>query len=130
MKVSLAVFAALFLQISFAQQSGGRGHLSFPLRSRNRPSREPVDPLEDQKPVVTKHEMQLNGKTLSYTATTGMMPIKNDHGDIEANLFYVAYTLDGVADRAKRPLMFSFNGGPGSASVWLHMGCVGPGASR
>ncbi len=55
-----------------------------------------------------------------------MMPIKNAQGEIEANLFYVAYTLDGVSDLTKRPLMFAFNGGPGSASAWLHMGCIGP----
>ncbi len=87
-------------------------------------------PLTDEPPVITRHEIQLNGKTLKYTATTGMMPIRNDAGNIEASLFYVAYTLDGASnDKAglkKRPLMFSFNGGPGSASVWLHMGCIGP----
>jgi carboxypeptidase C (cathepsin A) len=55
-----------------------------------------------------------------------MMPLKNADGQIDANLFYVAYTLDGVSDLSKRPLLFAFNGGPGSASVWLHMGCIGP----
>jgi carboxypeptidase C (cathepsin A) len=82
--------------------------------------------LKEEQPIVTRHELKLNGKTLNYTATTGMMPVKDKNGLIEANLFYVAYTLDGVADSARRPLMFSFNGGPGSASIWLHMGCIGP----
>ena len=82
--------------------------------------------LTEEKPVVTKHSIPLNGRTLNYTATTGFMPLKNDQGEIEANLFYVAYTLDGVEDTSKRPLLFAFNGGPGSASVWLHMGCIGP----
>src|SRR5213075_2095790 len=58
--------------------------------------------------------------------TTGMMPIKNRDGETEARIFFMAYTLDGVGDRSARPLTFSFNGGPGSASVWLHMGCIGP----
>ncbi len=83
-------------------------------------------PLVEEKPIVTKHEIHVNGKTLSYTATAGMMPIKNAQGDIDANLFYVSYILDGTTDTAKRPLTVAFNGGPGSASIWLHMGCIGP----
>jgi len=76
-------------------------------------------------PVITHHQITLNGKTLSYTATAGRLPIKRDDGKTEAEMFFVAYTLDGQ-DAAKRPLTFSFNGGPGSASVWLHMGALGP----
>ena len=80
----------------------------------------------DEKPVVTHHEIRVNGKALKYTATTGMMPIRNAKGETEAHIFFMAYTLDGVSDTAHRPLMFSFNGGPGSASVWLHLGALGP----
>lgn len=76
-------------------------------------------------PVITHHQLTLNGKTLSYTATAGRLPIKRGDGKIEAEMFFVAYTLDGQ-DAGKRPLTFSFNGGPGSASVWLHMGALGP----
>ena len=76
-------------------------------------------------PVVTHHQISLNGKTLKYTATAGRLPIKRDDGKIEAEMFFVAYSLDGQ-DLAKRPLTFAFNGGPGSASVWLHMGALGP----
>jgi carboxypeptidase C (cathepsin A) len=76
-------------------------------------------------PVITHHQIALNGKTLSYTATTGRLPIKRGDGKIEAEMFFVAYTVDGQ-EAAKRPLTFSFNGGPGSASVWLHMGALGP----
>ncbi len=76
-------------------------------------------------PVVTHHQLALNGKNLSYTATTGRLPIKREDGKIEAEMFFVAYTLDGQ-DAGKRPLTFAFNGGPGSASVWLHMGALGP----
>lgn len=55
------------------------------------------------------------------------MPIKNERtGETEARIFYMAYTLDGAADPKSRPLLFSFNGGPGSASVWLHLGALGP----
>ncbi len=76
-------------------------------------------------PVVTHHQITLDGKALKYTATTGRLPIKRDDGKIEAEMFFVAYTLDGQ-DAAKRPLTFAFNGGPGSATIWLHMGALGP----
>ena len=87
----------------------------------------PAAPMVDEPPVITKHELKLADKTLKYTVTTGKLPIKNQvSGETEAQLFFMAYTLDDVTDRAKRPLMFSFNGGPGSASVWLHLGALGP----
>jgi len=55
-----------------------------------------------------------------------MMPIKNREGETEARMFFMAYTLDDAGNRNRRPLTFSFNGGPGSASVWLHLGAIGP----
>ena len=76
-------------------------------------------------PVVTHHQISVNGKGLKYTATTGRLPIKRGDGKIEAEMFFVAYTLDGQ-ETAKRPLTFAFNGGPGSASIWLHLGALGP----
>jgi len=76
-------------------------------------------------PVVTHHSITVSGKALAYTATVGRLPLKRADGKIEAEMFFVAYTLDG-ADAAKRPLTFAFNGGPGSASIWLHMGALGP----
>jgi carboxypeptidase C (cathepsin A) len=110
-----------------AQQSSGRGQRVSTPNGEAEPSKpETTKPLAEEKPSLTRHELRANGKTLNYTATAGTMSLKNDQGEIEANLFYVAYTLDSVTDVAKRPLMFSFNGGPGSASVWLHMGCIGP----
>ncbi len=76
-------------------------------------------------PAVTHHEIHVGDRVLHYTATTGLMPIRNTETDeIEANIFFVAYTLDSAGPR--RPLMFSFNGGPGSSSVWLHLGAIGP----
>src|SRR3954470_24469248 len=76
-------------------------------------------------PVVTHHQVSVNGKTLKYSATTGRLPIKRGDGKIEAEMFFVAYTLDGQ-EASKRPVTFAFNGGPGSASIWLHMGALGP----
>ncbi len=79
----------------------------------------------DETPVVTHHSINVGGKTINYTATVAQMPLKNASGETEAHIFYMAYTLDG-ANAAKRPLTFSFNGGPGSASMWVHMGGMGP----
>jgi carboxypeptidase C (cathepsin A) len=81
--------------------------------------------MTEQPPVVTHHTITVDGKPLKYTATVGRLPIKRGDGKIEAEMFYVAYTVDGQ-DAAKRPLTFAFNGGPGSASIWLHMGALGP----
>src|ERR1051326_3526454 len=90
------------------------------------PPAEPKHEAPEVPPVVTHHEIHVGGKTLRYTATAGMMPLKNtDTGEVEAHIFYIAYTLDGQSPE-KRPLTFSFNGGPGSASVWLHLGAIGP----
>jgi len=81
--------------------------------------------MTESPPVITHQQCTLNGKVLKYTATTGRLPIKRGDGKIEAEMFFVAYTLEGQA-AAKRPVTFAFNGGPGSASVWLHMGALGP----
>ncbi len=76
-------------------------------------------------PVVTHHQITVDGKALKYTATAGRLPIKREDGKIEAEMFFVAYALEGQQAN-QRPLTFAFNGGPGSASVWLHMGALGP----
>ena len=81
--------------------------------------------MTEVSPVATHHQITVDGKALKYTATAGRLPIKRGDGRIEAEMFYVAYTLDGQ-DAAKRPLTFAFNGGPGSATIWLHMGALGP----
>ncbi len=80
----------------------------------------------DETPVVTHHSVTVQGKTINYTATVAQMPLKDAAGETEAHIFYMAYTLDGVADASKRPVTFCFNGGPGSASMWVHMGGMGP----
>jgi carboxypeptidase C (cathepsin A) len=77
-------------------------------------------------PVVRPHEVTIQGKILHYKTTAGRMPIRNAAGETEAQMFYTAYTLDGVTDPSRRRLVFAFNGGPGSSSVWLQMGAIGP----
>ena len=75
---------------------------------------------------VTKHSITLHGEKIDYTATAGSLPLKDKEGKTVAEIFYIAYTKDGVTDTAQRTLTFSFNGGPGSSSVWMHMGLLGP----
>jgi carboxypeptidase C (cathepsin A) len=118
-----------------AKQTEHKPEEAQPKSTEPMPSQPQPKPGEDAKtehyditevpPVVTHHQVSLNGKTLKYTAIAGRLPIKRDDGKIEAEMFFVSYSLDGQ-DLSKRPLTFAFNGGPGSASVWLHMGALGP----
>ena len=104
-----------------------RDTLRAAVRDSLRPSARDFLSVVEAPPVVTHHSMRLHGTTLSYTATTGMLPIRNDTtGVIEGGMFFVAYNKDGVGDSNSRPISFVFNGGPGSATVWLHMGAFGP----
>lgn len=82
------------------------------------------DELAD-KTVKTKHKTTIVGKEVGYTATTGRLVMASDEGEPQAEMYFVAYTRDGQDDR-KRPVTFCFNGGPGSSSVWLHLGMLGP----
>ena len=108
-------------------ERAGRDSLRPSVRDSLRPSTRDFLAMVEAAPVVTHHSIRLNGQTLSYTATTGMLPIRNDTtGVVEGGMFFVAYNRDGVADQSTRPLSFIFNGGPGSATVWLHMGAFGP----
>jgi len=75
--------------------------------------------------AVTQHTIVLGGKTFPYTARAGTITLNDRAGEPTARMFYVAYTLDG-AKAADRPVTFLYNGGPGSSSMWLHMGSFGP----
>ena len=75
--------------------------------------------------VSTRHSVEIDGNTIDYTATAGLEVIRNKEGAGIGLFGYTAYVRDG-ADSANRPLLFAYNGGPGSASIWLHMGVLGP----
>ncbi len=79
-------------------------------------------PMPEEKTSVTHHTARIGGQEINYTATAGTYIIKADNGTPRASIFYVAYTKDGVADTVQRPVSFVYNGGPGSASVFTHMG--------
>ena len=76
--------------------------------------------------VVTKHSVNINGKSLDYSAETGMMPLWNEDREPIASLFYTYYKKNDSKNTENRPLVISFNGGPGSASVWMHIAYTGP----
>ena len=80
----------------------------------------------EPKVFVTQHQAAFGPGVRSYTATAGETFLKNEQGEVEASIWSTSYTLDGVAAAHERPVTFIFNGGPGSASVWLHMGLFGP----
>lgn len=81
---------------------------------------------KSEKTSTTQHSITLSGQKIDYIATAGTLPLKDAEGKTTAEIFYIAYTRQGQKDLAKRPLTFSFNGGPGSSSVWMHMGLLGP----
>ncbi|MBC6607093.1 carboxypeptidase [Hymenobacter sp. BT188] len=92
-----------------------------------------LPPVEAQKlslaldsTVRTKHEVTVKGKRIPYTATAGTQPVWDEKGKPVAGLFYTYYERSDVKDKANRPLIISFNGGPGSASVWMHIAYTGP----
>lgn len=87
---------------------------------------EAAQPLPEPKVSVTRHTGRFNGETVRYTATAGETYVNDEQGKPVASIFSVAYTRDGVSDPASRPVVFLFNGGPGSAALWLHMGAFGP----
>src|SRR5438477_53091 len=82
-------------------------------------------PVAEEKSSVTHHSARIGGQEIKYIATAATYNIKADDGTPKATMFYVAYTKDGVSDMAKRPISFVYNGGPGSASLFTHMG-MGP----
>ena len=81
----------------------------------------PIDTI-----VYTNHITTIKGQTINYTAETGTQPVWNKDGKPIATLFYTYYKRKNIKNRSNRPLIFSFNGGPGSASVWMHMAYTGP----
>ena len=82
--------------------------------------------LEASSKVVTSHQVTIKNKLISYTATAGTQPVWDKEGKVIASLFYTYYERSDIKDKSNRPLIISFNGGPGSASVWMHIAYTGP----
>ena len=82
--------------------------------------------IEVESAVVTQHQLTIDNKTIAYSATAGTQPVWAEDGHAIATLFYTYYQRMDVTDKDRRPLVISFNGGPGSASVWMHLAYTGP----
>jgi len=102
--------------------------IAFPAAAQpvsSAPAAAPSAADTNDKTSQTSHSMRLDGRELKYTATAGTLPIRGEDGKVAAKMFYVAYTKDGE-DAKTRPVSFLYNGGPGSATIWLHMGSFAP----
>jgi carboxypeptidase C (cathepsin A) len=86
----------------------------------------PPPPHHEEISTESVHTVEINGAALEYTATAGRLLLKEEEGKKKASFFFVSYTKKDVADLSQRPIVFAFNGGPGSSSVWLHLGVLGP----
>jgi len=118
--------ASLLFGFSMNAQGPGRGGAEHGSAEASAEKTEHPAPPAVETTSKTQHEITINGQKIPYTATAGTLVLKKDDGKPWASMFYVAYTRDDVQDRNARPITFSFNGGPGASSVWLHMGALGP----
>jgi carboxypeptidase C (cathepsin A) len=127
MIVGPILIAAGLAVLAFAQTRGGANATPNDFYRFNY-GLEDMQPIAyPPRPIATQHQITLQGETIKYTARVGFMPIRNaTSGVSEGHLFYVYYAKDGVTDKSKRPVWFLFNGGPGAATIWLHMGAFGP----
>jgi carboxypeptidase C (cathepsin A) len=107
----------------YAQGRGGAPQTTSP--SSDSTPRVETAGEKEEKISQTPHSIRLNGREIKYTATAGTLPIRLDNGQVSARMFFVAYTKDGE-DAKTRPLSFLYNGGPGAATIWLHMGSFAP----
>ena len=127
-KCAIVAFAAAMSMPAVAQQRGQNPAQQQPTITRGGeqpgPGRETAGPAEE-KISQTPHVARIDGRDIKYTATIGTLPIMADDGKVAARMFFVAYTKDGE-DPKGRPVSFLYNGGPGSATIWLHMGSFGP----
>ena len=102
---------------------------SAPPRAQSQAAPAPEKPaaaLPEEDLSVTNHTITVGGKPLAYTAVAGTLLLKADDGHPRANVYFTAYFRNDVKDKSERPIAFVYNGGPGTSSVWLHMGAFGP----
>src|SRR5262245_61264824 len=117
---SRATFVLLALLTALPAAAQQRGQAPPPA-----PSQRETAGAAEEKISRTGHSLVLDGREIKYSARAGTLPIRGDDGKVQARMFFVAYTKDGE-DPKTRPLAFLYNGGPGSATIWLHMGSFAP----
>jgi carboxypeptidase C (cathepsin A) len=121
----LAVFAATFLIPIDRCAADDTNKPAEKLPAEASKSKDEKGEPKERK-VESTHSITLNGQKFDYTAQAGTVLLRDKDDKPTAEIFYIAYTRAGVSNLAERPVTFSFNGGPGSSSVWLHMGLLGP----
>ncbi len=123
--ISVAVAVAFALPALFAQEQPKEATPAAQTKaSEEKTTAEATPPKEESS--VTDHTIRLGAETIPYKATASTILLKNDKDEPVASIFSVAYTRSDIKDPSQRPITFIYNGGPGSASVWLHMGAFGP----
>lgn len=116
MRFALPLLFCLVLVASGAPETG---------KSPESPPKE-TPPAKIIEPVIRESSVEIGGKKVPYKATTGKIQLKQDDGKARASIFHVSYERSDVKDPTSRPVLFAFNGGPGSSAVWLHIGVLGP----
>ena len=122
---TILLIGILFVVINCVPLSGQQGPAQKTALQKQPPEAAKTS-LKANPPSVTKHTITIGGKPVSYTATVGEMIVNKPDEKPGASMFYIAYTRNDIRDKSKRPITFAFNGGPGSSSVWLHLGGLGP----
>jgi carboxypeptidase C (cathepsin A) len=118
------IIPVLIILIGLASASTVSGQEIVPEQTEE--SSAPKIAIEPESAVTTEHTVTIGGRRVPYRATAGTLPVYDDSGTAIASLFYVYYERSDVRDNTQRPLTISFNGGPGSSSVWMHIGYTGP----
>ncbi|MBS1918581.1 MAG: carboxypeptidase [Bacteroidetes bacterium] len=120
-----SVFCLCIITIS-AQQRRQQPVQPAEAPKTDKPTAAPNKMVNTDSSVTTKNEITIKGQKVPYTATAGTMPVWDDEGKAIASVFYTYYERSDVKDRTSRPLVISFNGGPGTPSVWMEIGYTGP----
>lgn len=115
-KYLIFILIIFIANLVFAQQTM--------VKEEKKKSDKPI--LAEEKFIETQHSVRIGGQEVRYTATPGQLVLRRPNGEPRGNMFFVAYTRNGITDMRSRPVTFCYNGGPGSATIWLHMGTLGP----
>ncbi len=124
-RIAVSLLSALIPLLSAAARAQESPAAEAPKRSEKPERAEKAEPPRAEK-SVSSHSAVIGGVTVAYTATAGTLIVRNEKDEPWASMGYVAYVRKDSADAGRRPVTFAYNGGPGSSSIWLHMGALGP----
>src|SRR5216117_4196152 len=121
MRVGTTILTACVLAVPLTAQN-----TAPPASERDTAAKAAAAPIPKEASSVTDHTIRIGSQLVPYRATAATLLLKNEKDEAIGSLYYTAYTRTGAGDPSQRPLAFIYNGGPGSASAWLHMGAFGP----